>query len=137
VHLDDRYLVDGGAINNLPAAAAREAGADIVIGVNVSPPLDRSFLPTSIDPARQRWFERLTTWRRGLGLPLFRIIYRTISIQGQALQAHQGAPDLTLTPDVSGYDMFEFNDLAPIIERGRVEAQRNVEELRRVALCEH
>jgi NTE family protein len=133
VRLDDRYLVDGGAINNLPAAAAREAGADIVIGINVTPPLDRTFLRTATDQKGGHLFKRLRNWRNS-GLPLFRIIYRTISIQGQALQARQGMPDLTLTPDVSAYDLFEFADLNPIIERGRLEAQGRVEELRRVAL---
>ena len=123
VRLDDRYLVDGGAVNNLPVAAAREAGADIVIGINVSPPLEQAFLRTSIDQEGHSAFERLRRWRRISGLPLFRIIYRTISIQGQALRARQGTPDLTLTPDVSGFDLFEFVNLEPIIERGRVEAQ--------------
>jgi len=132
VRVGDRYLVDGGAINNLPADAAREAGADIVIGVNVSPPLEPAFLPTAPEQQSQGFFERLRAWRLTGGLPLFRIIYRTISVQGQALQSRQGTPDLTLTPDVAKYDMFEFGDLRPIIERGRTEAEARIEEVRKV-----
>jgi len=123
VRVDDRYLVDGGAIDNLPAAAAREAGADIVIGVNVSPPIERAFLRPEIDSKSQNG-----------GWLLLRIIYRTISVQGRALQSRQGAPDLMLTPDVSGYDMFEFTELKPIIERGRIEAESKIAELRQVTL---
>src|SRR5262249_9991227 len=121
VRIDDHYLVDGGALNNLPAAAAREAGADVVIGINVSPQLEKAFLSDQ---------------RRNGSFPLFRIIYRAISVQGQALQSRQGTAEITLTPDVSAYDMFEFTNLKAIIERGRIEAETRIKELRRVALFE-
>jgi NTE family protein len=127
VRLGSRYLVDGGAVNNLPADAARAAGADIVIGVNVTPPLDPTFLGAADGP-RGVIRGRLARWRK-TGLPLVRIIHRTISIQGQALQARQGSPDVMLTPDLSGIDLFEFAKLDSIIERGRVAAQRQLEEL--------
>jgi NTE family protein len=130
VRLGDRYLVDGGAVNNLPAAAAREAGADIVIGVNVTPPLDPTFLQEAGSP-RGFLQGRLASWRK-TGLPLVRIVHRAISIQGQALQARQGSPDVTLAPDVAGVDLFEFAQLEPIIERGRLAAQRKLGELRLV-----
>jgi NTE family protein len=135
VRIGSRYLVDGGAINNLPADAAREAGADIVIGVNVSPPLEPAFLPAASQQQRNGFFQRLRAWRLSGGLPLFRIIYRTITVQGQALQSRQGTSDLTLTPDVSGYDMFEFGDLRPIIARGRAEAEARLEEVQKVVRC--
>jgi NTE family protein len=134
VQVGDRYLVDGGAINNMPADAARDCGADIVIGVNVSPPLEPAFLPAAVDQTSRGIFERLKVWRIRGGLPLFRIIYRTITVQGQALQSRQGSPDVTVSPDVSGYDMFEFRKLQPIIERGRAEAEIRMEEIRRVVL---
>jgi NTE family protein len=132
VRVGDRYLVDGGAINNLPADAAREAGADIVIGVNVSPPLEPAFLPAAPELQPRGFFDRLRTWRLSGGLPLFRIIYRTITVQGQALQSRQGIPDLTLAPDVARYDMFEFGDLRPIIERGRVAAEARIDDVRKL-----
>jgi NTE family protein len=133
VRLGSRYLVDGGAVNNLPAAAARDAGADIVIGVNVTPPLDPTFLRAT-EGESESLRGRLTRWRKS-GLPLVRIIHRTISIQGQALQARQGSPDVTLAPEMSGVDLFEFAKLEPIIERGRVAAQRQLDELRRLTIC--
>ncbi len=39
VKYQDRYLVDGGILNNLPVNVAREMGADIIIAVNISSPL--------------------------------------------------------------------------------------------------
>ncbi len=35
-HLNDRLLVDGGVINNMPVNIAREMGADVVIAVDIS-----------------------------------------------------------------------------------------------------
>src|SRR6185503_1151183 len=132
VRVGDRYLVDGGAINNLPADAARECGADIVIGVNVSPPLEPAFLCDSADQTRVGFWERLRAWRLRGGRPLFRIIYRTITVQGQALQSRHGVPDLTIFPDVSAYDMFEFRNLRPIIDIGRAAAEARIEDIRRI-----
>jgi NTE family protein len=132
VRLGDRYLVDGGAIDNLPVDAARESGADIVIGVNVSPPLEPAFLHVAAEPTRLGFFERIRAWRPRGGLPLFRIIYRTITVQGQALRSRQGVPDLTISPDVSSYDMFEFHNLRQIIEIGRVAAEAQIEEIRKI-----
>lgn len=37
VHKDGRLLVDGGLVDNVPVDPLREMGADVVIGVNVSP----------------------------------------------------------------------------------------------------
>lgn len=39
VRHQDRYLVDGGILNNLPVDVARAMGADIIIAVNISSPL--------------------------------------------------------------------------------------------------
>jgi NTE family protein len=40
VELDGRLLVDGGAMNNVPADVARDMGADVVVAVDVSTPSD-------------------------------------------------------------------------------------------------
>lgn len=127
VRLGDRYLVDGGALDNLPAAAAREAGADIVIGVNVSPPLEPAFLPAASDRRRGPLGQFIDALRAGL--PIARVIYRTVTVQGQALRSRQGAPDCTLAPDVSGFDMFQFTDLESIIARGRIAAEKQLDEI--------
>ncbi|MCU0639988.1 MAG: patatin-like phospholipase family protein [Candidatus Krumholzibacteria bacterium] len=39
VRLDGRFLVDGGLVRNLPVDVVKEMGADIVIAVDVGPPL--------------------------------------------------------------------------------------------------
>jgi NTE family protein len=46
--LDDRFLADGGLLNNVPADVARAMGADIVIAVDVGEPLGRREALTSL-----------------------------------------------------------------------------------------
>lgn len=40
VHHQGRFLADGGLLNNLPVDVAKSMGADIIIAVNISSPLD-------------------------------------------------------------------------------------------------
>jgi len=41
VEINGRYLVDGGVVNPLAVSVAREMGAEFVIAVNVTPPINR------------------------------------------------------------------------------------------------
>ncbi len=52
--IDGRHLVDGGLVRNLPVDVARDAGADIVIAVDVTTPFDPvESLKTLADVTRQ------------------------------------------------------------------------------------
>lgn len=54
VRLNDRLVVDGGLVRNLPVDVARAMGADVIIAVNVGTPLHReSELGDALDVARQ------------------------------------------------------------------------------------
>jgi NTE family protein len=46
---EGRLLVDGGLTENLPVQAARDLGADIVIAVDIMPPLDGTYEPKDIN----------------------------------------------------------------------------------------
>ena len=48
VALDNRLLVDGGALNNVPADVVKAMGAQVAIAVNVSSSTDESAPPTTI-----------------------------------------------------------------------------------------
>ncbi len=51
---DDKLLIDGGVVNNLPVDVVKEMGADIVIAVNVGTPLKkRRFLKSAVDILEQ------------------------------------------------------------------------------------
>ena len=51
-----------------------------------------------------------------------------------ALQAQRASADYTLSPDVSGYDLFDFRNVSAIVERGRAATEAHIAEIRRVAL---
>jgi NTE family protein len=48
VIFDDRLLVDGGALNNVPADVVKAMGADLAIAVNVSSSTDESPVPSTL-----------------------------------------------------------------------------------------
>jgi NTE family protein len=53
VELQGRLLVDGGTVDNLPIAVAREKGADIVIAVDVSPNVSNFNITNLVDVTLQ------------------------------------------------------------------------------------
>lgn len=53
VELQGRLLVDGGIVDNLPIAVAREKGADIVIAVDVSPNVSNFNITNLVDVTLQ------------------------------------------------------------------------------------
>lgn len=113
VKTDGMVLVDGGMRNNFPADIAREAGADIVIGVDLS---DRALGYDEVN---------------NLG----DLLNMTIAMLGRdAYEANVGIPDVFIKPDLTGYSMMSFDkqSVADIIDRGYQAAVNNADALRRV-----
>jgi len=108
VTIDGRVLVDGGVVENVPVAAARELGADVVLAVSVSPSLER------------------TTPRTGLGL---------LARSEQIRASHMEARDLLLAdlqlrvPVPHSVGLFDFDRAGPIIALGRAAMQAALEDL--------
>ncbi|AFG38186.1 putative esterase of the alpha-beta hydrolase superfamily [Spirochaeta africana DSM 8902] len=104
---DGRFLADGGIINNLPIDAAKAAGADRIIAVNVA----GSFSDT--------------------GLPEGRVEYanRVYNIMRQAMYSTDGA-DVYIEPDLSGIAGIDFEAYDEMIKLGREAALAVLEELK-------
>lgn len=99
VRVDSLVLVDGGMRNNYPADLAREIGADIIIGVELS---------DAIKGADQIY---------NLG----DILYKGIDmLSNDAFERNLSIPDVTIKPDLHEYDMLSFSEEAidTIIARG-------------------
>lgn len=104
VKLDSMVLVDGGVINNFPSNVAREMGADILIGIDLS---------TGKTPTSQ-----LTT--------LMGLINTLTDITGKdEYEKNKKDLDLYLNPDLKGFQTMDFNTPAmdSMYQRG-VEAAR-------------
>ncbi len=102
VEVEGRVLVDGGLINNLPVAAARELGAEYVIAVDLSAPLVGHRKP----PANL-----MEMWLMSLGT-LIRNTNREASLA-----------DVVIRPEVGEFNWVELSRAAEILDRGRLAAE--------------
>lgn len=99
VRVDGMVLVDGGLRDNYPTTLARQMGADIVIGVDLS--------------QRRRTFVEVNN--------IGDIIGQGIDMLGRdAYEANVNVPDVKINPDLKEYNMMSFNPVAidTIIARG-------------------
>ena len=114
VRTDGMVLVDGGMRDNYPTALAREMGADIIIGVDLS--------------QQQRSYTQVNN--------IGDIIGQGIDMLGRdAFEKNVVIPDVKIKPELSEYNMMSFNRQAidSIIVRGRRAAQDQDSLLRAVA----
>lgn len=99
VRTDGMVLVDGGMRDNYPTTLARQMGADIIIGVDLS--------------QKQRTYTQVNN--------IGDIIGQGIDMLGrEAFEANVGVPDVKIKPDLHEYNMMSFNPVAidTIIGRG-------------------
>ena len=91
VRVDGMVLVDGGLRDNYPTALAREMGADIIIGVDLS--------------QGRKSFKDINN--------LADIFAQGIDMLGQdAFETNVGIPDVKIKPVLKGYHMLSFNPAA-------------------------
>jgi len=112
VNIDGQLLVDGGVINNYPVEEVKDAGAEIVIGVDVQ---------TGLHPA-----ENLNS--------MFTILDQVTSFY--RMSANERALNLTdvyIRPNLRKFDMMSFNDYNEIINRGEEAARVFLPQLKRLA----
>ena len=99
VRIDSMVLSDGGTKNNYPADIAKAAGADIIIWVLLTSPLDYEGVNNVATLLSQ-----LARYSGG----------------GEALARNEQITNVLITPDVSGYTALSFGteEIATLIEHG-------------------
>lgn len=162
VRFGDRFLVDGGLCNPVPADVVRHLGADRVVGICTIPDVGKQtpevFVPRSRSLGEQRWhrdifsatgIEQLV--RRLLGsdpLPepaletngrkvpgIFRVCAQSVAImenQINALRLAGNHHDLVLRPKCPGITLLEFHRAAEIIAAGEAAARAALPEIRQL-----
>lgn len=110
VRVDSMILSDGGTKNNFPTDIAVAAGADIIIGVELTMPRDYTKVNNVAD-----------------------ILMQTAQYSG-GLEAHNrnvGNATVYITPDISGFGMLSFGteEINTLISRGYEEAAKHEREL--------
>ncbi|MFC4068949.1 patatin-like phospholipase family protein [Actinoplanes subglobosus] len=101
VERDGHLLVDGGLVTMVPAALAREMGADIVIAVDVSGPLPRR-PPTTV----------------------LHIMVAVSTLQPGGRDSLEEDADLVLKPDVDAYAFWELSRIPEFEDAGRSAAEK-------------
>lgn len=116
IELDGRYLVDGGLAENLPISQVKRLGADIIIAVDTSAPLQgNAALGNSISVLNQ--LTKLLT-------------LRNIDEQKQLL-SHE---DIYIRPDIAQLSSTDFDDLPKAYEAGRTAAQNRIQQLQKLSI---
>ena len=114
VKVDGMVLVDGGLRDNYPTSLAKEMGADIIIGVDLS--------------QGRRAYTDVNN--------IADIISQGIDMLGlEAFEQNVSIPDVKIKPELKGYNMMSFNPVAidTIKARGYAAAMANDSLLRAVA----
>ena len=123
-------IVDGGVLDNMPGSILREKGFHKVIGVNVTPRVDRFSAKSTIqaDDGVVKGIRDYFTIP-----PIMKIITRSLAMQGRALMnLNLSNFDYVLHPEISTYQMFDFHLHDEIIRTGRKAAKENIQEIKKI-----
>jgi NTE family protein len=112
---NDRLLIDGGTLNNVPADVTRAMGADVVIAVNVGSATDGP-----VDPKN-----------------MFEVLGQTVDVMMAAgVNRALGTADVVVTPDLRGLTGMDWRRSDELADRGYAAAEAQREELSRFAVDE-
>ncbi|MGI9248210.1 MAG: BamA/TamA family outer membrane protein, partial [Woeseiaceae bacterium] len=118
VRIDDRLLVDGGLIGNLPVDVMQQLGVDVIIAVDVEFPLyGRDELGSVLAISEQML---------------------TILIRKETLRQidRLGEQDVMIRPELGVYGSTNFGEIAKTIEPGAVATRAQSDKLRNIAVDE-
>ncbi len=111
VMLGTRCLADGGLVAPVPTRAARELGADLVVGISVG----------------------LHDGHRGAPKNIFQVVSRAVSAaQKHQLEAWERHANLVLRPDVQSLAWDDFERIDDAIEAGAAAARNALPQIRKL-----
>ena len=120
VTLDDRLLVDGGVMNNLPVEAVSEMGEGPVIASDVTAMFELPVRRLRAGPAAVRLRDIVLGRGSGVPLRLPEVIIRSITLgSSDTAQAAEKHADAVIRPDVSRVGLLAFDAIDEMIEAGR------------------
>jgi NTE family protein len=131
--LGEKILVDGGMINNVPESLIRNIGADMVLGINVSPL--QEIVPVKLFEDRnttEKGFFRYI-WDTLKYPPILQIMTRTITLEGREItRLKRPKMDLFVHFHLEEFQLFDFARYQEIIDKGEKEAEDNLPEIKKL-----
>jgi NTE family protein len=104
---DGHLLVDGGLTDNLPVTVARDLGADVVIAVDIMPPLDGSYEPKDVGEML------IMSW----------------NVVEHASQPGREAADVVITPQVGRISLLGLGQIQEAYDAGVAAAEEMLAEV--------
>jgi predicted acylesterase/phospholipase RssA/CRP-like cAMP-binding protein len=132
VVVGDQTLVDGWVVNPLPTDVLRREGADIVIAVDASGPLEAAadFGPLTATGATGV-VSRIR--RRFVNPEIIRVVMRSMDIGARERTiANLALADTWVQPDVGRFSPSDVRPMAEIVERGEAAAEAALAGIKRV-----
>lgn len=105
---EQKWLIDGGVVNNFPSDKLKSMGADIIIGVDVQ----TTFADTLSNPTVAKIIEKTSMY-----------------VNHSTSREREKYCRLILKPDMTGLSVSSFNDHERIIQRGKEAARAMLPEL--------
>ncbi len=112
IEIGGRLLVDGGVLNNLPVDVARQLGADIVIAVDITSPLEKV----------NKINDTVAVLRQMLKIEMV-----------QSTRRHRKEATVLITPELGNAGFADFGSYAKIIADGEKAAEKARPELEALA----
>jgi len=108
---ENRLLIDGGVLNNLPTDVVKEMGADIIIAcdVNGAPSLGKE--PKTIADVAQQTMD----------IAFYELVQRNIKLA-----------DILIEPDLKGHQAYDFANLDLLIEYGYQATMTKMDEIKKI-----
>lgn len=119
VHLNEKLLVDGGVVNNMPVDVAQDLGADVIIAVD----LRDNLMPSKELDSALNIVSQLTTYMTNASADF----QKSLMAEG----------DVYLQPDVSFMTAADFDQMKKAYLAGRKVATASLPKLLRYQLSEH
>jgi NTE family protein len=117
--VDHRYLIDGGAVNPLPASVLADRGADVIIASRAVPTMEEE----------KEYRHRA---RDNGGLDVLALFGNFQSImEREIIQNRLGSVDVMIAPRVEAYRPTDYRQAAALIRLGEEAAERALPEIRK------
>jgi NTE family protein len=145
VFFQDKLLVDGGVLNNIPADICREMGADKVIAVDLKSLVSEQNISGLIyhfyiqkQKERRYHLSIRKKFLKEIGLRIkfpITLMLRSMSIS-QDISSEQklkaSKPDILIHPEVSNFTFVDFDRFLEIYEKGREAALTHLDEFEKL-----